>query len=94
MALLISLGNLGGIAGSNIYLTKEEPHYWLGYGFTLGVLVAAIIMAFILRRVYLGENRKRDELIEEHGEEGVRAMYTDDELLMMGDKSPFFRYTV
>jgi hypothetical protein len=30
-AQLISMGNLGGAIGSNIYLAQQKPHYWLGY---------------------------------------------------------------
>ncbi|EHK21887.1 uncharacterized protein TRIVIDRAFT_53333 [Trichoderma virens Gv29-8] len=33
MAHLICMGNLGGIAGSNVFLSQEAPHYWTGYGF-------------------------------------------------------------
>src|SRR6478735_9392412 len=40
MALLISIGNLGGAVGSNIFLQKQAPHYWLGYGFSLGIMSA------------------------------------------------------
>jgi hypothetical protein len=94
MALLISLGNLGGIVGSNIYLEREKPHYWVGYGFSMSILIIGVCMAFVLRTVYSRINRKRDELVEELGEEGIRAKYTDEELLVMGDKSPFYRYTL
>jgi hypothetical protein len=51
-------------------------------------------MTFVLRWAYAKENRKRDQLIQEHGEEAIRARYTEDDLLMLGDKSPFYRYTL
>lgn len=41
MALLICMGNLGGAVGSNIYLEKQQSHDWLGFGFGLGVSIAA-----------------------------------------------------
>jgi hypothetical protein len=94
MALLISVGNMGGIMGSNIYLAREKPKYTTGFAASLAMCVAAIIMTFVLRWAYAKENRKRDQMIQEHGEEAIRARYTDDELLMLGDKSPFFRYTL
>jgi hypothetical protein len=90
MALLISMGNLGGIAGSNIYLAREAPHYWTGYGFTLAVLVSGIVATIALRITFKRINAQRSAMSEEE----VRAKYTDVELLEMGDKSPFFRYTL
>jgi hypothetical protein len=65
MALLISLGNLRGIAGSNIFLDSMKPHYWLGYGFCMGIMTAAIVVAVFLRFTFAKLNRDRDALIEE-----------------------------
>lgn len=88
MGLLISVGNLGGAIGSNIYLQRQAPRYWLGYGFSLGILTAAVSCTFVLRGVYLRENRKRDALTPEQ----IRERYTEEELLSLGDKSPNYRY--
>lgn len=94
MALLISVGNLGGIAGSNIFLAAQAPRYPTGFGTGLGICVTAIVMAFILRVAYRRENEKRDRFMEGKTDAEIRAMYTEQELLDMGDKSPFFRYTL
>ena len=94
MALLISVGNLGGIAGSNIFIAGQAPKYPTGFGTGLGISIAALIMAFILRKIFDNENKKRRQLIETEGEEAIRARYSDEELLQMGDKSPFFVYTL
>jgi hypothetical protein len=51
-------------------------------------------MTIVLRWAYARENKKKDAMIAEQGEEAIRAQYTDDELMQMGDKSPFFRYTL
>lgn len=93
MALLISLGNLGGIVGSNIYLAAEEPKYPAGFGVCLAMACSAVIMAFFLRHVYDSENKRRKRLIEEQGEELTRR-YTEQEMLDLGDKNPFFVYTL
>lgn len=90
MALLISIGNLGGIIGSNIYLDREAPHYWTGYGFSLAILVAAIVSTFVLRAIYSRINKQRDQMPTE----AIEAQYSMQELLDMGDKSPLFRYTL
>ncbi|KIV99683.1 uncharacterized protein PV09_08674 [Verruconis gallopava] len=95
MALLISIGNMGAIAGSNIYLAREAPVYQLGFGASFSFTTFAIIMTYILRVAYEKENKKRDRWVEDlGGEAGVRSRYHEQELLDMGDKSPFFRYAL
>lgn len=91
MALLISVGNLGGAIGSNVYLEKQKPHYWLGFGFGLGISVAAIAATVVLKVEYQRLNRRKEEL---GTEEEVRARFGEEELIRMGDKSPLFRYIV
>ncbi|OAL53127.1 MFS general substrate transporter [Pyrenochaeta sp. DS3sAY3a] len=90
MALQISIGNLGGAIGSNIYLAKEAPHYWTGYGFSLGIIVVAICAAFFLRWNLDRLNKQREKMTHEE----IMEKYTEQELLEMGDKSPLFRYTL
>ncbi|WEW59344.1 hypothetical protein PRK78_004814 [Emydomyces testavorans] len=94
MALLISIGNWGGIAGSNIYRASEKPKYPTGFGVSLAMSVIAIMMAFVLRRAYRKLNDERDRLLAQEGEDVIRARYTSQELLDLGDLSPFFRYTL
>lgn len=94
MALLISVGNMGGICGSNIYLARQAPKYPVGFGVCLTCCVLGIIAAFILRREYSRQNKLRDALIAQEGAEAIKARYTEQELLDLGDKSPFFRYTL
>lgn len=91
MALLISMGNLGGAIGSNVYLEAQKPHYWLGFGFGLGISLAAIMATLVLKIAFERLNRKKDQM---GTEEEIRARYSEEELLRMGDKSPLFRYIV
>lgn len=94
MALLISVGNMGGIMGSNIYLEREIPKYTTGFAVSLTMCLAAIGMTVVLRFAYQRENTKRTQLLQEHGEDAIRARYSDQEMLELGDKSPFFKYTL
>jgi len=94
MALLISVGNFGGIAGSNVFIASEKPAYPTGFGVCLAIACLAIIMAGILRFLYAKENARRRKMIEDEGEDAIRARYTEQELLDLGDKSPFFIYTL
>lgn len=90
MALLISMGNLGGAIGSNVYLAKQAPHYWLGYGMGAGMVFAAIVATMVLKVAFQRINKQRDQVDEAE----IRAKYTEQELLELGDKSPLFRYVV
>ena len=94
MALLISVGNMGGIAGSNIFLAAQAPEYPTGFGTGIAICCCAIAMAYVLRVAYRKENEKRDRLMTEKSDDEIRAMYTEQELLDLGDRSPFFRYTL
>ncbi|KAK4493818.1 hypothetical protein PRZ48_015003 [Zasmidium cellare] len=90
MSLLISIGNTGGLVGSNIFQEKQAPEYWLGYGFCFGILLAAIASVVVLKVGYERENRRRDEWT---GEDGA-GRWSEGELREMGDRSPFYRYVV
>ncbi|KAM0257548.1 hypothetical protein ACHAPA_011673 [Fusarium lateritium] len=88
MALLISIGNLGGAVGSNIYLQAQAPHYWLGYGFALGIMSLAVISTIALHFATQRINKRRAMISEDE----VRAKYTHAQLKAMGDRSPLFKY--
>lgn len=94
MAVMISVGNMGGICGSNIYFAAEAPSYPTGFGVCLATSVLSVIAAYILRVAYRRDNKQRDALIAQEGEEAIRSRYTDQELLELGDKNPFFRYSL
>lgn len=94
MALVITVGNLGGIMGSNIYIGAEAPNYPTGFGTCLGVVLASITATLIVRRLLNKENRKRDAHMQGRTAEDVVAEIGEERLLHMGDKSPFYRYTL
>ncbi|TKA75277.1 hypothetical protein B0A55_05083 [Friedmanniomyces simplex] len=82
---LISIGNLGGATGCNIYSSQQAPHYWLGFGLRLGILVAGVTCTLLLRVAKANINKKRDATSEEE-----IASNTEAELLDMGDQSPWY----
>ena len=90
MGLQICLGNLGGAIGSNIFLARQAPNYWLGYGFSLGIIVVSIISGFILRFCLSKENKRRARMTPEE----IREKYSEQQLLEMGDRAPTFKYTL
>lgn len=75
MASLMTLGNLGGAIGSNVFLANEAPHYWLGYGLSLGILIAGLGSTLLLRYTYSRLNKQRDAMSEDE----VRRRYTEGE---------------
>ena len=90
VAFNICVGNIGGVIGSYMYLESEKPKYYTGVGLSLAFGVTGFIAAFILELSYKWGNKKKARLSEDE----IRAKYTDEELLAMGDRSPLFRYTL
>lgn len=94
LALLVTIGNFGGFIGSNIFLEAEAPKYPAGFGTCLGILIASVSATIFLRLALQRENKRRDEFMVGKIAEEVRAQYTDEEWLNLGDKNPLFRYTL
>lgn len=90
VALNISLGNLGGIVGSFMYLDKEAPTYQTGFGLALAFGATGAVAVMFLDLTYKWANDRKARLNEEE----VRSLYTEDELIRMGDRSPLFKYTL
>ncbi|KAF4421642.1 putative transporter [Colletotrichum fructicola] len=90
IAYMICLGSIGGIVGSFIYREDESPKYPTGFGSSFAFAGLGVVACFVLEFLFWNINRKRDKFTEEE----VRAKYSDDELQMMGDRSPLFRYTL
>ncbi|KAI5927851.1 putative MFS transporter [Camillea tinctor] len=90
VAVNIAVGNIGGILGSYMYLDSEAPRYQTGFGLSLALGASGLLMSFMLELAYKWGNKKKEQMSEEE----VRAKYTEDELLDMGDKSPLFRYVL
>ncbi|KAK4032961.1 putative transporter-like protein 24 [Parachaetomium inaequale] len=90
VAFNICVGNIGGIIGSYMYLDSEKPRFPTGFGLSLAFGVSGLLCSLLLELSYKWGNAKKARLSEEE----VRAKYTEDELLKMGDKSPLFKYTL
>jgi MFS family permease len=84
-AVQVGLGNLGGIVASNVFLTREAPQYWTGYGVSLGMVWVCGISCTLLYILAIRENKKRDR-----GERDYRLELPD--VTNMGDDHPHWRY--
>lgn len=87
VAVLTSVGNLGGAIGSNIFMESQKPSYHIGYAISLTIVVLSIISTLGLKTAWKRLNDQRRLISEEE----VRQQYTEDELLDLGDKSPLYR---
>jgi hypothetical protein len=106
LAFVICTGNIGGmldpscispqqlmrylgIVGSFMYLDSEKPAYYTGFGLSIAFGVTGLLTALGLEMSYVWGNKKKAKMTEHE----IRATWTEDQLLRMGDKSPLFRYT-
>jgi len=90
VAFNICIGNAGGIIGSFMYLDSEAPAYYTGFGLSLAFGGTSLVLVLLLEMSYVWANRRKRRLAE--GE--VRNMYSEEELLDLGDRSPLFKYTL
>ncbi|KAL2864089.1 major facilitator superfamily domain-containing protein [Aspergillus lucknowensis] len=90
IALMIAVGNCGGIIGSLIFVSDEKPRYQTGWGTSLGFICAGAASATTLEVVYKLINKRRDRKTREE----IEATYTAEQLEAMGDRSPLFRYSL
>ncbi|KAG2369022.1 major facilitator superfamily domain-containing protein [Suillus spraguei] len=88
LAMVIGLGNLGGICSSFIYI--DPPRFHIGHGTIMGCLSLSIITSLFAMWDYNRLNKKKeaqclaDDIADDKGYE-----FKD-----MGDASPLFRYTI
>lgn len=82
-------GNVGSIIGTFMYRDSEAPTYPTGYGTAFSLAGLGVMLACFVEWRYWRINRKRQKLSK--GE--ILTMYTEEELDILGDRSPLFRYS-
>jgi len=90
IAMVIGIGNLGGVCSSFIYMAKEAPRYHTGHGVCIGSFVMTIIVSSFLMWDYNRLNKQREALCAREGINASRAKEFRD----LGDGSPLFRYAL
>jgi MFS family permease len=88
-SIQVTIGNLAGIIGSNIFLANEAPTYVTGYSVALAMMWLGAICATILFLLMRRENKKRDA-----GERDDRLNLPEDIKNNLGDAYPTFRFTL
>lgn len=90
VAFNICVGNIGGVVGSYMFLESEKPKYYTGFGLSMALGFSGVIVSLLLELSYKIGNKMKAKMSEDE----VRARYSDDELMKLGDKSPLFKYTL
>ncbi|KAG2198266.1 hypothetical protein INT47_004350 [Mucor saturninus] len=85
VAFIISIGNIGGIIGGQMYRAEDAPKYVIGNSAALGLMVAVFLISLGLKYDLDRENARRDNLTEEEFNQEAEG---DD----LCDKHPAFRY--
>ncbi|KAJ7217701.1 major facilitator superfamily domain-containing protein [Mycena pura] len=88
IAMVIGLGNLGGICSSFIYF--QPPYFHVGHGTIMGFLSLTIILSCFAMWDYNRINKQRDAYCAREGIDAARRAEFRD----MGSESPLFRYTI
>ncbi|KAG2039597.1 MFS general substrate transporter [Suillus americanus] len=91
VALQISVGDIGAIAGCLIYRPTLSSHlYRTPNLIAIGYLLFAIVMTTYLWVVMSVENRRRDRLLSK----GEAKEETEEERIRLGDRSVRYRYRI
>ncbi|KAJ7187887.1 major facilitator superfamily domain-containing protein [Mycena filopes] len=88
IAMVIGLGNLGGICSSFIYITP--PYFHIGHGTIMGWLGLSIILSCFAMWDHARVNKQREAYCAREGIGAERRAEFRD----MGSESPLFRYTI
>ncbi|CAE6423289.1 unnamed protein product [Rhizoctonia solani] len=90
LAMIIGIGNLGGICSSFVYRAKDAPRYKLGHNVILGSLAMAFCAAGFTVWNLSRLNKLKEKQCQEEGITDARKSEFRD----MGDASPLFRYVL
>jgi len=88
LAMVIGLGNFGGVCSSFIYITP--PRFHIGHGTAMGWLGSSIVLSCFAMWDYNRINKQKITQCEEEKIDSSRQ----DEFKDMGNESPLFRYTL
>lgn len=90
-AIIVSVGNVGGIISSFIYPSTDKPLYTKGHAICAGYCALTVFLAFVMNRYYTRQNRLKEERIIARGgwTEEEKAAYKDE-----GDNVDWFKYVI
>lgn len=84
-AFIISIGNVGGIIGGQMYRAEDAPYYAKGNSAACGLMCGVFVFSLLFKYLLNRENKRRDNLTEEE----FKKEASGEELC---DLHPGFRY--
>ncbi|KAL0956742.1 hypothetical protein HGRIS_002862 [Hohenbuehelia grisea] len=88
LAMVIGIGNLGGICSSFVYI--HPPRFHVGHGTIMGWLGLSILLSLFAMWDYNRINKQKDLYCDQEGiDHSHHHKFTE-----VGDDSPLFRYTL
>ncbi|KAI9636612.1 major facilitator superfamily domain-containing protein [Dioszegia hungarica] len=91
-AMVISMGNAGGIISSFLYPSTDRPRFIKGHAVCLAYCAMTFILAGIMTLYLARQNTIKDRVLAEHGTEFTAEEKVDRE--DDGENVPWFKYTV
>ncbi|KAF9467416.1 MFS general substrate transporter [Collybia nuda] len=88
LAMVIGMGNLGGVCSSFTYLSPDR--FYIGHFIAMGSLGFSIILSTFAMWNFNRINKEKEALCRREGIDDSRR----DEFKEMGSESPLFRYTI
>jgi len=90
IALMVGLGNLGGICSAFVYRNQDKPRYHLGHSVQIGALCMSFGCTALFIFVFNKLNKRKEKLCRE------KCLSVSDrvEFQDLGDDSPLFRFTL
>lgn len=88
-AIQLTIGNMSGFIGGNVFLASEAPTYPTAFGTTVGLLMSSGLASTVFYLGLRAENRKRDS-----GGRDQRLQLPKDMVENLGDDHPEFRFTM
>ncbi|XWW98103.1 hypothetical protein V2A60_006099 [Cordyceps javanica] len=88
-SIQVMLGNIAGIAGSNVFLQSEAPYFHTGYGACVGFMWFGALSAMLMAVLLLRENKLRSK-----GGRDYLLDLPEEEQNNLGDGHPAFRFTL
>ncbi|CAO3613669.1 unnamed protein product [Cunninghamella blakesleeana] len=85
VAFIISVGNIGGAIGGQVYRIDDAPLYVRGNAICMALMFGAFVFSVIFKLMLIRENKRRDNLTPEQFEEEASREEPCD-------KHPGFRY--
>ncbi|KAK4516656.1 uncharacterized protein ATC70_011633 [Mucor velutinosus] len=83
-AIIISIGNVGGAIGGQIYRANDAPLYATGNLAAMGLMIGAVTFSLLFKFLLERENKRRDNLTPEQ--------YAHEAATNICDRHPGFRY--